>query len=173
MRSSPQGLRRPRFSFFRFSCQTARNLSVPPPERPEGRRSLTLPMQISEAWSPNISEVLRRRTITPRADGAPYPPYIVFNPDGCQPVRPKNAIAWLPPPRSTKSGRPLFEVEKEAAPIKGLLPGRKTVRPPRAPHCGHIHRPFLRFWWEVSIRGYPRQGQDSPHAILRQIIAGP
>ena len=29
--SGPQGLRRPRFSFFRFTCQTARNLAVPLP----------------------------------------------------------------------------------------------------------------------------------------------
>jgi hypothetical protein len=27
--SGPQGLRRPRFSFFRFTCQTARNLAAP------------------------------------------------------------------------------------------------------------------------------------------------
>jgi hypothetical protein len=29
--SGPQGLRRPRFSFFRFTCQTARNLAAPSP----------------------------------------------------------------------------------------------------------------------------------------------
>ena len=40
----PQGLRRPRFSFFRFTCQTARNRAVPPTSKPEGRRSLTLPI---------------------------------------------------------------------------------------------------------------------------------
>jgi hypothetical protein len=80
----PQGLRRPRFSFFLFNCQTARNPAGPAPGTPESRRSFVLPMRLSEAWSPNISEVLRRRDIAPKADGAPYQGYIVFNPTRCQ-----------------------------------------------------------------------------------------
>ena len=44
-KSGPRGLRRPRFSFFRFTCQTARNLAAPSslsrpgwfPDRPTGR----------------------------------------------------------------------------------------------------------------------------------------
>jgi hypothetical protein len=41
----PQGLRRPRFSFFRFTCQTARDRMAPPPEAGRGRSSL-LPTEI-------------------------------------------------------------------------------------------------------------------------------
>ena len=37
--SGPQGLRRPRFSFFRFTCQTARDQEDPLSETPESRRS--------------------------------------------------------------------------------------------------------------------------------------
>jgi hypothetical protein len=45
--SGPQGLRRPRFSFFRFTCQTARNRddSTQPASR-RSRRSFMLPMRI-------------------------------------------------------------------------------------------------------------------------------
>src|SRR6266700_4704931 len=60
--SNPQGLRRPRFSFFLFTCQTARNHAVPPAVESEGRRSLTLPMTYRKLGH-NISEVLRRRDI--------------------------------------------------------------------------------------------------------------
>ena len=44
--SSPQGLRRPRFSFFRFTCQTARNHDGPLSGKPESRRSFTLSITI-------------------------------------------------------------------------------------------------------------------------------
>jgi len=37
--SGPQGLRRPRFSFFRYTCQTARDQEDPLSETPESRRS--------------------------------------------------------------------------------------------------------------------------------------
>src|ERR1700680_2490288 len=64
--SSPQGLRRPRFSFFRFTCQTARDRDGPT-RRQAGEPSK---FQASDPdrtlGSPNISEVLRRRDIAPR-----------------------------------------------------------------------------------------------------------
>jgi len=62
--SGPQGLRRPRFSFFRFTCQTAR--------KPGGFRS-PVRREADEAEAsdhdrmlvPAISEELRRRAIAP------------------------------------------------------------------------------------------------------------
>src|SRR6476646_795413 len=45
--SGPQGLRRPRFSFFRFTCQTAREpWRSPFPVKPGSRRSPNLPTEI-------------------------------------------------------------------------------------------------------------------------------
>jgi hypothetical protein len=45
--NGPQGLRRPRFSFFRFTCQTARNRDGSHSTgKPESRRSFMLPMRI-------------------------------------------------------------------------------------------------------------------------------
>ena len=61
----PQGPRRPRFSFFRFTCQTARDQGDPLPGGPESRRNPTPPTEIG-GWSPNISEELRGRAIAPR-----------------------------------------------------------------------------------------------------------
>jgi hypothetical protein len=44
--SGPQGLRRPRFSFFLFTCQTARNHGGPVPGSPESIRSPKPPTKI-------------------------------------------------------------------------------------------------------------------------------
>jgi hypothetical protein len=60
----PQGLRRPRFSFFRFTCQTARDDGSPILGRTEGRRSYKLPTEIGSGQA-SKSEELRRRAIAP------------------------------------------------------------------------------------------------------------
>jgi hypothetical protein len=57
---------------------------VPLSSEPESRRSFQLPMSIGSFGSPNISEVLHRRDIAPRADDAPYGFYIVLRRVGCQ-----------------------------------------------------------------------------------------
>ena len=57
---------------------------VPLSGEPESRRSFQLPMSIGSFGSPNISEVLHRRDIAPRADDAPYGFYIVLWRVGCQ-----------------------------------------------------------------------------------------
>ena len=70
--SGPQGLRRPRFSFFRFTCQTARKpCGFHFPDTPKSRRNSNLRLLLRR-FGPHISEELRRRAITPRAVGAPY-----------------------------------------------------------------------------------------------------
>ena len=61
----PQGPRRPRFSFFRFTCQTARDRGVPLSGSPREPSKPKPPTEIG-CWSPNISEELRRRAIAPR-----------------------------------------------------------------------------------------------------------
>ncbi len=54
-RHSPQGLRRPRFSFFIFTCQTARSPKTPTPR--EGCRSI-------RPAKPEVSTFSRRRLAT-------------------------------------------------------------------------------------------------------------
>ena len=61
----PQGLRRPRFSFFRFTCQTARDKPSPAPPRGKAAEARSFRSR-SEDWSPNISEELQRRAAAPR-----------------------------------------------------------------------------------------------------------
>jgi hypothetical protein len=78
--------------------------------------------------SPNISEVLRRRDIAPKADGAPYGVYIVLWRVGCQQSQPESyshkIAAPLKPDRRwpTRSrGRPAAksgEVSLQARPTR-------------------------------------------------------
>jgi len=68
--SGPQGLRRPRFSFFRFTCQTARRPWRSP--SPVSRRAAeTQGRRPKSAICHTVGEELRRRVIAPIADGAP------------------------------------------------------------------------------------------------------
>src|SRR5439155_22770461 len=62
--SGPQGLRRPRFSFFLFTCQTARNHGGPVPGSPESIRSPKPPTKIGSLVTV-VSEELRRHAIAP------------------------------------------------------------------------------------------------------------
>jgi hypothetical protein len=73
--------------------------------KPESRRSFQLPMSIGSFGSPNISEVLRRRDIAPRADDAPYGFYIVLRRVGCQHLIPKPAARKSPPRSSLMATR--------------------------------------------------------------------
>jgi hypothetical protein len=81
-RSGPQGPRRPRFSFFRFTCQTARDQGGPLPES-LGEPSKPKPPTEIGGWSPSISEELRRRVIAPRRRRTVWP-YIGPPAEGCQ-----------------------------------------------------------------------------------------
>src|SRR5262249_9344268 len=69
----PQGLRRPRFSFFRFTCQTARDRVAPLSQRRE--RSKFLASDRNRTPGPRIEarigEELRGRAETPEANRAP------------------------------------------------------------------------------------------------------
>jgi hypothetical protein len=75
-RGGPQGLRRPRFSFFRFTCQTARKpCGFHPHGSPDWRTKRPTKFEPPTTFRrscPHISEELQRRVFTPLADGAPY-----------------------------------------------------------------------------------------------------
>ena len=66
----PQGLRRPRFSFFRFTCQTARRSWRSPSPVDRRAAEAQVPDQ-GRTTGHTISEELQRRAIAPIADGAP------------------------------------------------------------------------------------------------------
>ena len=93
-----QGLRRPRFSFFRFTCQTARDQAKPhsPTKRRavevKSRRNSWLPIAIG-AESPNISEELRRHAVAPRRRRAELTGYIgVARRKSQHPPAPENRV---------------------------------------------------------------------------------
>src|SRR5262249_53511636 len=77
-----QGLRRPRFSFFRFTYQTARGSPPPLPRRAREPAKQLPPTQVDDK-SPK-SEELRRRAIPP-SGGAPCVGYICSTAGYCQP----------------------------------------------------------------------------------------
>jgi len=91
--SGPQGLRRPRFSFFRFTCQTPRNLAAPPPanaraaETPRIRHGHKIMAGCSFTVN---SEGLRRRAIAPKR-AARRRVYIGFGRRHCQRPHRQNA----------------------------------------------------------------------------------
>jgi hypothetical protein len=70
--SGPQGLRRPRFSFFLFTCQTARGPGGP--RSPVNRRAVEAfrPRQRSGASSPSPVRSFEGAPSRREADGAPY-----------------------------------------------------------------------------------------------------
>jgi hypothetical protein len=96
--SGPQGLRRPRFSFFRFTCQTSRNLAAPSPakaEAAETRRHPPWPQDHgrmlchrmnSEGASPTRHRAKRRRAKRT---------YIGWGGSHCQPFRRRNSVAKI------------------------------------------------------------------------------
>ena len=86
----PQGLRRPRFSFFLFTCQTARDQGRS--RSPVNRRAVEACglRSGSEAWSPNISEELRRRAVAPRRRRAELNLYRRSRPQMSTPRRGEN-----------------------------------------------------------------------------------
>src|SRR5438445_1483897 len=122
--SGPQGLRRPRFSFFLFTCQTARNHGGPVPGSPESIRSPKPPTKIGSLVTV-VSEELRRRAIAPvrqtaRRTGLYSPAWSLLS----TLVKTRKAGNFCLAHCSADTG-----VRKAAGKLCGRVP---------APHCGHI-----------------------------------
>jgi hypothetical protein len=157
--SSPQGLRRPRFSFFRFTCQTARDRDGPT-RRQAGEPSK---FQASDPdrtlGSPNISEVLRRRDIAPRGGQRAVWGLYSLAAGGLSTPKPEsrdhkiaasfalNRDRLGPPIRAatrrndakfSRSSLWLRWAGREWRGNRGIMCGV-----PVTPHCGHIPRPFF------------------------------
>ena len=79
----PQGLRRPRFSFFRFTCQTARNQGGPTLRR-TGEPSKPAASDWDRKPGHRLSVRIRRHAVAPRRRRAELTQYIGFRPPQCQ-----------------------------------------------------------------------------------------
>jgi hypothetical protein len=135
--SGPQGLRRPRFSFFLFTCQTSRNPKVPSP--PTGERS-----------KPRASDHYRKLFHTGsvrsfegapsrrNADGAPYGRYIGFYRRRCQHIMSEKYHG-----RSAKTNVPGIAWHDGAADPARSCKFRNHGGKPPAPYWRHIPRPFF------------------------------
>ena len=101
----------------------------------------------SEAWSPNISEVLRRRVIAPeRRTACREGLYrLAAYPLSTDP-RPKNRGLRLSLTQARGGRGP---AASQRARGTGNCAGGGVT-----PYCGHIPRPFFASWWEVSVRGF-------------------
>ena len=101
----------------------------------------------SEAWSPNISEVLRRRVIAPeRRTACREGLYrLAAYPLSTDP-RPKNRGLRLSLTQA-RGGRGPAASQGARGPGNCAAGGA-------TPYCGHIPRPFFAAWWEVSVRGF-------------------
>jgi hypothetical protein len=76
--SGPQGLRRPRFSFFRFTFQTARGREAPSPKVGEEKTGEAFLPPTTDRKLGSLFQVrcFERRVFTPRQCGAPVRGYI-------------------------------------------------------------------------------------------------
>jgi hypothetical protein len=122
----PQGLRRPRFSFFRFTCQTARGDGSPILGRTEGRRSYELPTEIGSGLA-SKSEELRRRAIAPsRGRHAVFALYTLrprqMSTRMVKNLTPRTCSMKRPPAVGFQDSHPLFRAGSRAnVGIKGPL----------------------------------------------------
>ena len=130
----PQGLRRPRFSFFRFTCQTARDDGSPNPSAGPRVVEATNFRLESEAVQPLKVRSFGGAPSRRHADGTPYSGYIRFDPCECQHVMVKNLT-----PRRCSMKWPFGALRRN---------GYAALRPHFWQHFHH--------WWmgKVSVRGY-------------------
>jgi hypothetical protein len=131
--SGPQGLRRPRFSFFRFTCQTARDDGSPILGRTEGRRSHELPTEIGSCPA-SKSEELRRRAIAPSRGR-----HAVFGLYTLRPPQMSTCIVKNLTPRTCSMNGPLTRLRKRC--------GRRT-------EATFLACSFTSVDGKVLVRGY-------------------
>ena len=155
--SGPQGLRRPRFSFFRFTCQTARNQAVPLPGHPKSRRSLSLRSSLGGPIPQLVRSFKgapsRRKRAARRMDAL-----IWASPYGCQPPNQGIRPPAHPRNRSVQATFYKFAPQSHRAP---------------APHLSHIPRSFFSGSWECP--GELRQASQPARAVrpFRSLTGGP
>jgi hypothetical protein len=123
-----QGPRRPRFSFFRFTCQTARN---PPPPLQTSQRACEAAPSTSADDKPPESEELRRRAIPP-SGGAPCERHIGSTVGHCQPCILKFFMTSSYAAQTALSASPAARVRhRSQARCIALISGRSSPDPCR------------------------------------------
>ena len=134
--SGPQGLRRPRFSFFRFTCQTARDRGGPTLSvEPESRRSSRPPTEIGCLVTVSVRS-FEGAPSHRKADGAPYGRYIGAPPHRCQHLKTEKFALSRRMQRRQLSTR-LRHVDIRRA------SGRAWTAAAQTPHWSHIPRTYL------------------------------
>jgi hypothetical protein len=88
--------------------------------------------------SPNISEVLRRRDIAPKADGAPYGVYIVLWRVGCQHLKADSLpdLAGVPQPQNRRFIRACSRLRR--GPYRGFSIVSTAGGTPAGKHCAGV-----------------------------------
>jgi len=109
----------------------------------------------SEAWSPTVSEELRRHAVAPRRRRAELTQYIGFQPPKCQ------------HPRGLGTGSEPAPVGRLRGPaatavFASNIGGLERVESPCAPYLRHFPPPLLWTQWEVSLRGEAASASRDP-----------
>jgi hypothetical protein len=176
--SGPQGLRRPRFSFFLFTCQTARGRSRPLPfEKPKSRRNSSL-RSGPEAFS-LISVRSFRGAPSRRGERRAVWAYIGPARFHCQHPAPKNVREYVTKARASRAaaaGRekltlPSAAQQSAPGPTRYMGGSRRPRKPcsvltPNAalrPHSSVVVSGSVRVRWGPS--------QASPHSSDRRLFA--
>ena len=156
-RGGPQGLRRPRFSFFRFTCQTARKPCGFPPLGAPGRRTKRPtkfePPTTFRRSCPHISEELLEARFRAVKRTARRMSEVIWAWDRpCQ----HESLIWR-------------TAAFPAIPV--LRPSLRGSRPQTCwPHLGHIHPPFWSCWGAQERRGIPsKRHNGSRQRVFRQL----
>lgn len=134
-KSGPQGLRRPRFSFFRFTCQRARRTMSP--NLCNQATEPSAPDRLRVHFPPNIVEELQRHAIAPRRRRTVSALICPLAPD-CQPDSAPKSRAVDNSPRGLTGlmlhtwGGPLQASNTQADMVRSSLISRaRAVLPPQ------------------------------------------
>jgi hypothetical protein len=164
--SGPQGLRRPRFSFFRFTCQTSRSLTTPSPVHRSRRSPHIRHGHGAGRMIHRInSEGLRGRVIAPRRRRVQRP-YIGFGSRHCQPPASQNTyFESITPVR-----RPLCAAHQPAGPELSMTPANPAVKSgPYAALRPHSSAVLAQF---ASGNAHAR-GSATKHSALISTVQSP
>ncbi len=135
-KSGPQGLRRPRFSFFRFTCQRARRTNVP--NLMQSAIDTSAPDRLRVRSPPNIVEELQRHVIAPRRRRTVRSLYAP-SPRIVNPARKRVKTRMSRPPQCGKTrperGRPAQAGHTcQDKGLPPLIPGPWAALPPQCRH---------------------------------------
>ena len=156
----PQGLRRPRFSFFRFTCQTARNRAVPPTSKPEGRRSLTLPIGNRKLGHRISVRCFAGASSRPKGGRRAERVYIGLRRALCQQIHARKIAGFGSAQCKARGGRGPAASQGARGPGNCAAGGA-------TPYCGHIPPPFFALGGRCQFGGLSAPGSHESWPVRR------